>query len=67
MSFKPLRNLHRNESGEMPIGPILIIALVVLPLIFVLISFREQANDELVDQSKEVFSSGKEAPTEISR
>ena len=61
MSFKPLRNLHRNESGEMPIGPILIIALVVLPLIFVLLTFRDKANEKLVEESGEVFTQGEKA------
>lgn len=65
MSFKPLRNLHRNQSGEMPIGPILIIALVVLPLIFVLITFREKANESLATEADEVFSQGETDPTPI--
>lgn len=65
MSFKPLRNLHRDQRGEMPIGPILIIALVVLPLIFVLISFREKANESLASEAQEVFGAGENAPTTI--
>lgn len=65
MSFKPLRNLHRNEKGEMPIGPILIIALVVLPLIFVLITFREKANTRLGEEADETFQRGDQAPVEI--
>jgi hypothetical protein len=58
MTFKPLRQLHRNEKGEMPIGPILIIALIVLPLIFVLLSFRDTANTELEAEAKAVFEKG---------
>jgi hypothetical protein len=63
MSFKPLRNLHRNESGEMPIGPILIIALVVLPLIFMLITFRDKAEESLEAESGEVFGQGTDKTT----
>jgi hypothetical protein len=63
MDFKPLRNLHKNQSGEMPIGPILIIALVVLPLIFMLITFRDSAEESLADESDAVFGQGTDKTT----
>jgi hypothetical protein len=63
MAFKPLRNLHRDQRGEMPIGPILIIALVVLPLIFMLISFRDKAETSLSEEATEVFDQGTEKQT----
>lgn len=56
--IKPLRNLRRHQKGEMPIGPILIIALVVLPLIFVLLSFRDSANEALDTEASAVFGEG---------
>ncbi|MFT6890436.1 MAG: hypothetical protein ACJASY_002485 [Halioglobus sp.] len=66
MAFKPLRNLHKNQSGEMPIGPILIIALVVLPLIFMLITFRDSAQKALETEASEVFGKGTDK-TEINQ
>lgn len=43
-----LVKLHRDESGDVPVGTMLIIALVVLPLLFLLIYFR----DDIVDVFK---------------
>ena len=36
---------HGDERGEIPIGPLLIIALIIVPLVLLLVFFR----DELVD------------------
>jgi hypothetical protein len=37
--------LHRCERGDIPIGQIVMIALVVVPLLLVLFFFRDQATD----------------------
>jgi hypothetical protein len=50
----------------MPIGPILIIALVVLPLIFMLITFRDSAQKALETEASEVFGKGTDK-TEINQ
>ncbi len=42
--------LHRDERGEIPVGPILIIGLIVIPLVIVLISFRDELTDWLKEQ-----------------
>ena len=34
--------IYGRERGEMPIGPVLIIALIVLPLVFLLITYGGQ-------------------------
>ncbi|GEM_PF-2154520 len=52
--FKKTKNLleriHRNESGEMPIGPILVIAFIVVPLVILLTFFK----DKLVEVWKKI-------------
>ena len=35
------RSLHNNEKGEIPVGPIVIIALIVIPLVILLINFKD--------------------------
>ena len=41
------KRFDAKREGEMPIGPILIIALVVLPLLFILIAFRDDVTSYL--------------------
>ena len=56
------QKLHRNERGEMPIGPILILALIVIPLVIFLLSARDSATETTKDQWGEVID--KTAPEE---
>jgi len=51
-------NFDLDERGEMPIGPLLIIALIVLPLVFLLITFRDKIREYLVTQGNEVVEAG---------
>lgn len=44
---RAVRRFDERRGGEMPIGPILIIALVVLPLLFILIMFRDDVTEYL--------------------
>jgi hypothetical protein len=39
------KDLHRCERGDIPIGQIVMIALVVVPLLLVLFYFRDQATN----------------------
>ena len=39
---KVVREFNQDQRGEMPIGPLLIIALIVIPLVFLLILFRDE-------------------------
>jgi len=50
-----LEELHHDERGEMPIGPILLIALIVIPLVFFLITFRDQVLTFLSDAIETIF------------
>ena len=36
-----LKKLHRNERGDIPVGPILIIGLIAIPLVSALVIFRD--------------------------
>ena len=45
--LRAARRFDEKREGEMPIGPILIIALVVLPLLFILIMFRDDVTGYL--------------------
>ena len=47
---RAVRRFDERRGGEMPIGPILIIALVVLPLLFILIMFRDDVTQYLNDE-----------------
>ena len=53
-----LAQLHDDESGEMPIGPLLIIALIVLPLVFLLITFRDKIREYLIGEGDRVIEAG---------
>jgi len=44
----------RRQRGEMPIGPILIVALIVLPLVFLLITYGGQIATSFTDATKQV-------------
>ena len=37
-----LRRFLNDESGEIPIGPLLIIALIIVPLVLLLVFFRDE-------------------------
>ena len=47
---RAVRRFDARREGEMPIGPILILALVVLPLLFILIMFRDDVTQYLNDE-----------------
>ena len=41
---------RKNQTGEVPVGEILIIGLIAIPLVITLILFREDAFTWLIDQ-----------------
>jgi len=48
-------NLHNDERGEMPIGPMLIIGLIVIPLVTLLIVFKDKITSFVSDESTAMF------------
>jgi len=42
-----LVRLHRDDKGEMPVGPLLVIGLIVIPLVIVLLAFSGEVKDFL--------------------
>jgi len=50
-----LQRLHGDDRGEMPIGPILILALIVIPLVIFLLSARDSATETTAEQWGEVI------------
>ena len=52
------RHLHRDESGDIPVGPILVIGLIVIPLVIALVAF----GDAIVDWLKQQWDSIKGNP-----
>jgi len=46
--------IYGREQGEMPIGPVLIIALIVLPLVFLLITYGGKIGKSFSDATTEV-------------
>lgn len=59
-----LKNLRsgkiQRQSGEMPIGPILIIALIVLPLVIALVLYGGQIADSFIEATGAVSDANDE-------
>jgi len=46
---KLIHGLHHEQSGDIPVGTILIIGLVVIPLVLVLVAFKSELWTGLID------------------
>lgn len=46
---KTTHRLHRNQAGDIPVGTILIIGLVIIPLVLFLVVFRVELWTGLID------------------
>ena len=58
------QRLKKQQKGEMPVGTILVIALIVIPLVFLLIAARDKIVPMFTDDIKEVTEDdGKQRPT----
>lgn len=55
-----VKTFHRDEVGEMPIGPILLIALIVIPLVFFLITFRDNILEFFTNAIETLFGEAEE-------
>ena len=53
-----IKKLHHDERGEIPVGPILVIGLIVIPLVVMLAVFRDNIAQFLTDQSAKIASEG---------
>jgi len=51
-----LPDLHHNENGEVPVGTLLIIGLIVIPLVLVLAIFRSELTTWFIDRWVDVVS-----------
>lgn len=56
-----LTRLHNNESGDIPVGPILVIGLVVIPLVIAIMVFGEELTKFFKDQWGEVDKAEKKS------
>lgn len=56
--IRTAKKLHKDQRGEMPIGPILILALIVIPLVIFLISARDEASKSTKDQWDDMNTKG---------
>lgn len=45
-----LRSLHENQRGDIPVGQILVIGLIVIPLVLTLVLFRGEVKKFLEGQ-----------------
>ena len=57
------RALHHDRSGDLPIGPMLLIGLIVIPLVFLLILFKDELVDVVSTEGKEVLKAGEKYDT----
>ena len=60
--FRWLRRLHEDERGKMTVEQILLIAFITLPLLGLLIAFRNKIADALSDAWNKVFGEGQKEP-----
>lgn len=56
-----LRDFHDSERADIPVGTVLLIALIVLPLMFLLIAYRKRIVEYFQEQFGEMLDSGEEA------
>jgi len=58
------RKLRKHQKGEMPVGTILVIALIVIPLVFLLIAARDKIVPMFTEDVQEVTEDdGNQRPT----
>ncbi len=48
--------LHDDDRGEIPVGPILVIGLIVVPLVLILWTFREDLTQWFEGKYKDVLN-----------
>jgi len=58
-----LRHLHDNDHGEIPVGQMLVIGAVVIPLVIVLVIFRVEVATFLFDKLIDIFDASQSPPT----
>ena len=56
-----LRKIHQDQRGDVPVGTLLMVALIVIPILFLLIAFREDIVEYFTTESDAVMESGKAA------
>jgi len=47
--------LHNDEAGEIPVGPLLIIGLIVVPIVMMLTVFRDELQEMFRGEAKQVI------------
>ena len=57
----------KRQRGEMPIGPILIIALIVLPLVILLVVYGGQIGESFAAATDEVTTANADAKTGLDK
>jgi Flp pilus assembly pilin Flp len=60
--FRWIRRLHEDERGKLTVEWILLIAFITLPLLALLIVFRNKVADALGDAWNKVFGEGQKEP-----
>lgn len=60
--WRVLRRLHADERGKLTVEQILLIAFITLPLLGLLIAFRNKIADALSDAWNKVFGEGQKDP-----
>ena len=62
---KEYERFHGDQRGEIPIGPLLIIALIIVPLVLLLVFFRDELVEFFASAIENLFKESKdgEKPT----
>lgn len=53
-----LLKIHQDQRGDVPVGTLLMVALIVIPILFLLIAFREDIVAYFETESDAVMESG---------
>ena len=54
---------HQDDRGEIPIGPLLIIALIIVPLVLLLVYFRDELVTFFTDAIENLFEESDDGET----
>lgn len=57
------KHLHRNKKGDIPVGTILLIGAVVIPLIILLVTYKDTVMTWLEGETKNVMVKQPTQPT----
>ena len=59
-ALNAVRKFHKDEAGDIPVGPIILIGVIGIPLVIALVAFKDQILSWLKSQMGKVTDAGEE-------